>query len=321
MAYGESTIKGNLHHHLQGYKGQALSYEIVKELMSFVFDMVKDPSVSWVSKDSHIRLLNGIFKKIGQALDDKSIAGIEESIWSAFVFKRQPQTYGNLGRLLRPGKPSEVPALQGESAAVPPLETKDGAANASGNEALFRRLHLELAAFESRITKMAESSAQESREAAKGMAHERTELEARLAIERAELASVFSKERADYRTYLSKEHAELKEMLLRCLSGQEERSRQAAHSLDARVQSLYSALEALKESMEALLAGHTEKSAAGIQKAEGLLDTRWKAMEQRLHSMEEKASAGRKASRRMTVVAVIGLIVMIAGFGFLIYSR
>ncbi len=324
MAYNGNTAKSNLHRYLQGYKGQALSYEIVKDLMSFVFDMVKDPGVSWVSQDSHIRLLNGIFKKVGQTLDDKSIDGIEESVCSAFVFRSQPEMPNIIGRLLRQGKQGETPAKptqasQSDSAAVPVPGPKDNAAGASGNETLFRRLHMELVTFESRIAKMAEAASKESHETAKRMTLERIELESRLAIERAELDSIFSKERAEYRACLEKQHDELKDMLSSFLSKQEEGSKRAEHSFDARMQGLESMAETTKGSIEALLNEHAKKHDAGLQKTESLLDARLKSMEQKLHEAEEKASASQRSLKRVSVAAVIGLIVMVAGFGAVIY--
>lgn len=325
MAYDGNKEKLNLHRYLQGYKGQALSYEIVKDLMSFVFDMVKDPGVSWVSQDSHIRLLNGIFKKVGQTLDDKTIDGIEESVCSAFVFRSQPEMPNIIGKLLRQGKTGEAPAKptqasQPDSAAVPVPGPKDNAAGASGNETLFRRLHMELVTFESRIAKMAEAASQESHEAAKRMTLERIELESRLAIDREELSSIFSKERAEYRACLEKEHDELKDMLSSFLSEQEEGSKQAEHSLDERMHDLESVTETTKGSIETLLNEHAKKHDAGLQKTESLLDARLKSMEQKLHETEEKVSAGRRALKRMNVAVMIGLIVMIAGFGAVIYS-
>ncbi len=324
MAYDEKTAKVNLHRHLQGYKGQELSFENVKDLMSFVFDMVKDPNVAWVSKDSHIRLLNGIFKKVGQTVDDKSIAGIEESVISAFAFRRQHETQNSFGKRIVPDKQNDAllkPNNQagGMTAVVP--SAMDKAAGTLDNEAILRRLHLELVAFENRISKMMEAFSQDSHETAKNLALDKIELEARLAIERAEITSVFIGERKAYMAYLTKEQDELRSLINWFLNNQEEKAKQAEQSLDGRIQALKSVMKIMKDNIEASLSGHTQKHTAGIQKTEGLWDERFISMEQKLREMEEMVSYSRRSLRRMNMLYVFGIIVMAAGFGILLYFR
>jgi len=310
----ENTAKMNLHRHLQGYKGQTLSYENVKDMMSFVFDMAKDPNVTWVSQDSHIRLLNGIFKRIDQTVDDKSIAGIEESVCSAFVIQSPTKTVNSIGR------PAAL-VRQADGAAALDPEPKDSTAGAASNESIYRRLHLDLFTFENKISKIVEASAQDGRDAAKRMMLERIELESRLAIERAELASIFSKERSEFRTHLDKDQDELKDLIKAHLKSQDESLNQVEQSFDMRMQALETATAAMKESIETLLKEHTQMQTANYKKTEGLIDTRVSSMEQKIHAIEEKASAGRKTFRRLNAAAVIGMIIMVAGFLAVIYFR
>jgi hypothetical protein len=309
-----NTAKGNLHRHLQGYAGQMLSYEMIKDLMSFVFDMVKDPSVSWVSQDSHIRLLNGIFKKVGQMIDDKSIAGIEESILTAFAFPNSDE--GKPAGLNKPAEATVSARPADNAAALVPLIK--GSASAD-NETIYRRLHLDMAALENRFSKMAEAASQESREASKRAALERVELESRLAMDREERVSSHSNERAEYLSCLEMQQAELQEMMNKFLRSQEERSRQADHAFDARMKTLGSMMDSMKEKIEAMFHEHAEKQSTAMNKTDSLQDTRTKSMERKLLEMEEKAAYNRKAIRRISFAAVTGIIITVIGFGAVIY--
>ncbi len=314
----ENTVKIQLHRHLQGYKNQTLSFEMVKDLMSFVFDMVKDPSVAWVSQDSHIRLLNGVFKKVGQIIDDKGIAGIEESIWSAFVFNNPPEAQHVIGRLLRSGRPAEATQPMEKAAASAP-EIKDGSAKAADSEAFFRRLRLELIAFENRIAKVAETAIKESHESAKRAALDRIELESRLAIERAEIASLLSKGRSEYIACLEAQRDEVRNLLSGYLAGQEKRAKLADSAMDMRLHALESVMAVAEEQIKSQLHGQTDKNPAGPGKAESPLDARLISMEQKLKDAEEKANKSSKAFRRLGASAVFGLIATVAGFGAVIY--
>jgi hypothetical protein len=307
--------KSNFHRHLQEYMGQTLSYEMVKDLMSFVFDMVKDPSVSWVSQDSHIRLLNGIFKKVGQTVDDKCIQGIEESVQTAFIFPSpNEKPAGPLKPADSPSKPAA--AAPAARAAAPESEQKG---NSAGNELLFRRLRLEFNGLDNRIEKMMELSIQENREAAMRAAMERIDLEARLCAERAELASVYANESAEYRAYLEREQAAIQEWMNNFYYNQDERSKQTEQTFGVRIKALGSLMETTKDKMEALLCEHTEKQASAAKKAESLLESRLKAMEQKLLDMEEKAAQGRKAVKHINAAAIFGILLTAAGFGAVIY--
>lgn len=308
------TAKGNLHRHLQGYIGQTLSYEMVKDLMSFVFDMVKDPSVSWVSQDSHIRLLNGIFKKVGQALDNKSIAGIEEAVLTAFIFPSpEVKPAEPLKMTAAPAKPAATP--QADSAAAPAPEPKGSASN----ELLYRRMRLEFTGFESRIVKILEISIQESREAAKRAAMERIELEERLTAERAELAAIYANESAEYRAYLDREQAEIQEWMNGFYYSQDERSKQTEQTFGVRIKALGSLMETTKDNIEAMFQEHAQTQASASKKAESLLDARLKSMEQKLLDMEGKEAQSRKAIKRINTAAVFTILLMVIGFGAVIY--
>lgn len=307
------SAKGTLHRHLQGYAGQTLSYEMVKELMTLVFDMVKDPNVSWISQDSHIRLLNGIFKKVGQVLDDRSIAGIEESILTAFVFPSPNEKPVGLV------KPNELPVPARPAESTPASAAKGSAAVAADHEAFYRRLHMELTAFENRLIKMAETASQESREALKRAALDRIEMESRLAAEREERASIHSNERAEYLACLEMQQAELQEMMSKFLKSQEERSRQAEHAFDARMKAMGAIMETSKDKIEALLTEHAQAQADNLKKAESQQEARFRAMEQKLLDMDGKAGQRRKAVKRVNTAAFINIILTLAGFGAVIY--
>ncbi len=308
------TAKGNLHRHLQGYIGQTLSYEMVKDLMSFVFDMVKDPNVSWVSQDSHIRLLNGIFRKVGQVLDDKSIAGIEESVQTAFIFPSPNEV-----KTAEPPKPADAPAKPAAPANSAASSAPEPKGSAAGNDLLYRRLRLELTGFESRIAKMLEISIQESREAARRAVMERVDLEARLCAERAELASMYANESTEYKAYLEREQAQIQEWMNNFYYSQDERSKQTEQTFGVRIKALGSLMETTKDKMEAMLQEHAEKQAAAAKKAESQLDTRLKSMEQKLLDMEGKEAQSRKAIRHINTAAVFAILLTVIGFGAVIY--
>jgi hypothetical protein len=309
------SAKGNLHRHLQGYAGQILSYEMIKDLMSFVFDMVKDPSISWVSQDSHIRLLNGIFKKVGQTLDDKCIAAIEGSVLTAFAFPNP--TEGKPAGLKPAEAPVPVRPADSTAALVPPI--KGSASGSADIDSIYRRLHLDMAALEIKFAKIADAASQESHEASKRAALERVELESRLAMEREERANTHSNERAEYLSCLDMQQAELQEMMNRFLKSQEERSRQADHTFDARMKTLGSMMDSMKEKIEVLFQEHEEKQSTAMNKTDSLQDTRIKSMERKLLEMEEKAAYSRKAIRRISFAAVTGIIITVIGFAAVIY--
>lgn len=308
-----NTARGNLHRHLQGYAGQTLSYEMVKELMSFVFDMVKDPSVSWNSQDSHIRLLNGIFKKVGQVLDDRSIDNIEESILTSFVFPSPSEKPAGLVKMNEtpvPARPKESPA---------PALSKGSASNQADYETFYRRLHVELVAFENRFTRLAEAASLESREALKRSALDRIELESRLATEREERAGIHSNEHAEYLACLEMQQAELLDLMNRFLKSQEDRSRQADHAFDARMKAMGALMETSKDKIEAMLQEHAQTQAAAAKKAESQQEARFREMEQKLLDMDGKAGLRRKAVKRANAAVIINIILTLAGFGAVIY--
>ncbi len=317
MQNDESVLKESLRRHLQAHKGQIFSYEMVRELMSFVSDMERNhPAISWVSEDSLVRLLNGIFKRVGQRMDDKSIAGIEESVLTALVFYAQNDIYDSTGRLAKQpggtGRPDEPRAQKDQTA-------KPAAGADYALEDVYQRMLQELIIFENRITRIIEKSASESQDTEKKLLQEKKELESRRAAEYSAMESRLAKERLAQEARLAKERAEMTEMFHLFLSKYEERSGQTESAFDERMRNLESyvaSMQAMSESAAKEQAGKWEGSAS---QSKSFFDAFAQRMDQKFDGLEEKFAASKRAAKRLTVLSVIGLAAMAAGFVAVIY--
>ena len=337
MANEEAKLRDSLHRHLAEYKGQALTYEMVRKLMSFVFDMeTNDPGIAWISKDSHIRLLNGMFKRVGQTVDDRYIASLEDSICSSLVFTPQPDAYASAGRLAKPmrpvGRPTEteqrgLPAAAGSGpkapVSPPPAPTPEGRAMADGKDAngAYQRVLLDLAIFENRISRAIEAAAAQSREADKRLMEERIELEARLSRDRAELEAGFARDRALQDAWNAKERTDMADFINRLYAVSGEQAQKAEALLGTRLAAIEATIAALRESSANAANEQSKKYEDSAKETGSRYNAQLEGLARKLETLESKLDAAGKRQRRMTVLWALSLAVTAAGFYALLFVK
>ena len=338
MANEEAKLRDSLHRHLMEYRGQALTYEMVRKLMSFVFDMVSSqPGIAWISKDSHIRLLNGLFKRVGQAMDDKYTASLEDSIWSSLIINPQPDILsgaGRLAKLLRPaGRQTEVeskaafaPASQasirqGSPQPPPAADTKLKGNEKTTSDSAYQRVLLDLAIFENRISRAVDAQALESREADKRLMEERIELEARLSRERAELEAGFARERAQQDARHAKERADIADFLNHLYAKTSEQSQRVEALLDNRLSAVHAAIASVKENSTSILSEQSSKYEINTKETAEKFHAQMESMTRKLEVLESKLTASAKSRRRMMVLWALSLAVTAAGFYAVLFMK
>ena len=335
MANEERKTRDRLHRHLLEYRGLTLTYEMVRKLMSFVFDMeATDPCISWISKDSHIRLLNGIFKKVGQTVDDAYITSLEDSIISSMAFQPQAEVYNNAGRLMKPVPPATeapLPLIKPKStpanaptptpapmltstftpepatkSAVDSKEKPESKLNEAAIENAYQRILLDMAIFENRIARAIETTVSDTRDAQKRMLEERIELEARLTEERSVLESKFALEHAKQKELLGKEHSEIFDILSRFLARQTEQAHKAESLMEAHFQRMESSLGSLAEDSSLVFHEHTLQYENSAKKTEDSFDAYFHDLSQQMDELSRKLSLANKAARRRSKWAALG---------------
>ncbi len=336
MANEEAKLRDSLHRHLAQYNGQALTYEMVRKLMSFVFDMeTNDPGIAWISKDSHIRLLNGMFKKVGQTVDDRYIASLEDSICSSLVFAPQPDAYVSAGRLAKPMRPVgrqteiaqgglPVAAGSGPKAPVspPPPPAPDGRMT-DGKDAngAYQRVLLDLAIFENRISRAIEAAAAQSREADKRLMEERIELEARLSRDRAELEAGFARDRALQDAWHAKERADMADFINRLYAASGEQTQKAEALLGTRLAAIETTIAALRESSLSAANEQSKKYENSAKETGSRFNAQLEGIARKLETLESKLDAAGKRQRRMTFLWALSLAVIAAGFYAVLFVK
>ena len=324
MSNQEAKLRESLRWHIAQYRGQVLTYEMVRKLMSFVFDMVtNDPGTAWISKDSHIRLLNGIFKRVGQSVDEKYVASLEDSIFSSLVINPPSEQNTSANRLSKPSQPasSELrpnPLLPASQPARP-ADIKNRTEEKNAADSAYQRVLLDLAIFENRIVRTMDAAAAEGREADKRLMEERIELEARLSREREELEAGFATERALQDARHAKERTDMVDWMNRLYAISAEQTQKSESMLSTRLAAIETAIASLKESSTNIVSEQSTKQENSTKEAVDRFNIQLDGMNRKLDMLEDKLASARKGRRIMTVLWVLSLAVTIAGFYVIIF--